>query len=212
MKPATIRIYLKRQSVSLSASIALCLPLANAVVPNAMVFAQDATDSSIQLVSPTGGESFVVGETLTVTWVLRNGAIPNGGVAVGLSPNEGQNWVVIVGNTIAADDPAYYKDSVGTFKWVILDSIKLYGRTYAKVRGNTCQVMVGAPYDGIFVASYSNNFTINQIQSGVASRAFSIRENSTAGHQEKAFTISGRHIKYDGVLKNFAKSKINVFW
>jgi hypothetical protein len=117
-------------------------------------------DTSIQTIYPVGGEEFTVGSTLTVQWVMHNQAEPSGGVVVLFSPNGGRNWIVLVSETIASGDPDYYQDSIGTFTWVIPDSVRLYGTTYLPCSSQECLVQVGAPYDEDFLASESDLFSV----------------------------------------------------
>jgi hypothetical protein len=161
------------------------------------------TDSSIELLSPKGDESFTVGQTMVIRWTIHNSAEPGGGLALAFSPNEGFNWVVIVNEIIKNKDPAFYIDSAGSFSWTIPDSIKLYGNTYAKVRGNQCQIMAGAPYDGVFAPSYSNNFTV-----GTAALVLDFiskgsrllcRNNAPDGASARLYTIDGKRCWMKGI-------------
>jgi hypothetical protein len=118
------------------------------------------TDSSIELTAPKAGAVYHVGDKITVHWVLHNKAVPGGGVAVLISPDDGLNWIVLITKMILRDDTTAYHDSTGTFVWTVVDSAVLYGSVYLQLKTNTCRMRVGAPYDEVFAPSESGTFTI----------------------------------------------------
>jgi hypothetical protein len=157
--------------------------------------AQEAyTDSSIELVTPTGGEMFKVGNTLKVQWVLHNDANPGGGLLIQISPDEGRNWIRIVDETIKNGDAAFYHDSVGTYVWTIQDSLNYFANIFLHLATNQCLIMIGAPYDEVFVPGQSNTFTISPSNASIKSLSHSGRGiNLILGKSDvEIFTIDGR--------------------
>jgi hypothetical protein len=158
------------------------------------------TDSSIEVTAPLGGGTYHVGDTLRVDWVLHNGAEPGGGVVVLISPDDGRDWVVIVPRTLEKNDPIYYSnDSVGTFTWVIQDSVLLYVNHYISLVSDQVQVSVAAPYDEVFAPDYSGSFTI--LPSSAAVRMLSRPGDHSqdmkidlGGNRVEVFSLSGRRL------------------
>jgi hypothetical protein len=130
-------------------------------------------DGTIEVLTPTLGQEYRIGDTLTVSWTFHAEQGPEGGgVAVLVSPTEGRDWVRIVGELIANDDPVYYHDGIGTYRWVIVDSLRLYLDVYLQLASETCRVMVGAPYDESFATGESELFAI---RSSAATNAAALR-------------------------------------
>ncbi len=98
-----------------------------------------------EITYPTGGETFTVGQQITITW-NTNPLIDNAVVEV--SPNDGENWVKLVENSIAPDDPDWEN-----FPFTIpseLDGLAFAGSANCLVRirdyDNLNHVRLAAPF------------------------------------------------------------------
>jgi hypothetical protein len=127
---------------------------------------------------------------------VHNQANPGGGVAITVSPNEGMSWIVITPQTIELGDPAFYQDSIGTYRWKIPDSLKFYASVYLHMKSEKCMVQVGAPYDDSFIASQSGVFSILQSGSGVRS----VLQDRTIGQSTVKIAVKfGIRFPFDNV-------------
>ncbi|MBD3239377.1 MAG: hypothetical protein GF331_02240 [Chitinivibrionales bacterium] len=79
----------------------------------------------ITILAPTAsGLTYAVGDTLVVRWESPD-KLP---VDIRISPDDGENWYLIVPETIQRDDPNY-----GTYAWVIPDTVSDAGGSAAAV-------------------------------------------------------------------------------
>lgn len=171
------------------------------LVPAGTLFAQTyGSDSSIEVTAPVGGSTVYIGDTLTTTFIVHNNAEPGGGLVVGISIDSGLSWCMIITETLKVGDTKYYKDSIGTYKWLIPDSVMLYVGFYLQLKNASCKIMVGAPYDEVFAADFSAGyFTIKKktssvklpLQQSLSSRELSVDLNAD---NAEVFTIDGRKV------------------
>jgi hypothetical protein len=136
-----------------------------------------AVDSLFEVVSPNAGQEFAIGSTMTVQWVMHNRALPGGGVMIQVSPDQGLTWFYINKTPLGNYDTMVYQDSIGTFTWTIVDSIKVYGMGYVHLASATCYVEVTAPYDDSYLPATSNRFSIVTPSQAVRPQVNGKREN-----------------------------------
>jgi hypothetical protein len=95
------------------------------------LFALMAETHLVFLTSPAGGETYHVGDTVAVNWVIRHpGDID--ALDVELSPDNGANW----GFYLNSGSITAYDSDWGHFKWVVTDSVSGGSRT-AVLAGNS---------------------------------------------------------------------------
>jgi hypothetical protein len=90
-----------------------------------------ADTGKISLVTPKGGESYTVGDTLWVKWTVKDDPDPVDAVDVMLSPDDGKSWGFLRSGSIGTASPLW-----GNFGWSIKDSIEI-GAVKHGLAGNT---------------------------------------------------------------------------
>ncbi len=79
------------------------------------VISSGSLAKAITLLEPLGGQTYQVGEVLTVRW----SALPSvSGVGIELSPNNGENWYLIVDTTIANGGAGW-----GAYRWTVAPTV-----------------------------------------------------------------------------------------
>jgi hypothetical protein len=92
----------------------------------------------IQLISPKGGESFRVGDSLRVKWRLCNAGVSAiDAVDPMLSPDSGKTWCFMKVNSIPRGDKTF-----GNYAWKIPDSIQFQGQWFPLTNNSKCRVKV----------------------------------------------------------------------
>jgi hypothetical protein len=85
----------------------------------------------IRMHSPLGGESFRVGDTLRITWTVKDAPEnPVDAVDVMISADSGKSWGYLRSSSILPQNPYW-----GRFPWVVRDSISILG-TKTNLTGN----------------------------------------------------------------------------
>jgi hypothetical protein len=125
----------------------------------------------ITIFSPQGGETYRVGDTMTIRWRFNEGPRLPIGVLPLLSPDGGRTWLWMVSECIETDDPTFYQDSVGTMNFVIPDSLKWSGPGNPNICVIAEQVVINInlPYDSDLGDYYTEPFSITP-QSTVTER------------------------------------------
>jgi hypothetical protein len=158
-----------------------------------MLSAQTLDTTSIDVFAPKAGTVYKAGDTLSVKWIIHAGNYPSSGVVIGISNNEGKTWQILV-KALIKQGAAEYKDSIGTFSWVIADSIDGIDGNPIPIAATTCMIMVAAPYDeATFAPDYSGIFIIAQTGSAIASAPRSISKPKNLLTIAKTFGILERH-------------------
>ena len=84
-------------------------------------------NAEIIILSPVGGERFVIGDTLRVKWKVQGkGLAEVNAVNIDLSPDSGKTWVGLRSKSIAVFDSTW-----GSFPWPIPSEIMRLGVTYS---------------------------------------------------------------------------------
>jgi hypothetical protein len=83
----------------------------SAMIQGFEVISSGSLAKQLTLLAPLGGQSFEVGQVLTVRW---SGLTSVGGIGIEMSPDGGSNWFDIVGHGIPTSDPDW-----GTYRWTI---------------------------------------------------------------------------------------------
>ena len=97
--------------------------------------------------TPVQGQSFAIGDTMTVCWVVKP-AKTAGGVTVAISPDNGRNFYTISTTTIMRNNTQYYtKGDTAFFKWKVSQTITRPGNSSILVVSDSCRVRVQAPND-----------------------------------------------------------------
>lgn len=110
----------------------------------------------IRLTNPLGGESFKVGDTLPITWTIKDDpGDPIDAVDVFLSPDSGKTWGFLRASSIPPESVLWER-----FPWVVMDSIYILGK-----KTN----LVGNPGVCIRVEQYSTSDPDHRFQSGMIS-------------------------------------------
>jgi hypothetical protein len=115
----------------------------------------------LTVISPNGGESFTVGDTMAIQWVVNESKVTKG-LTVDITL-DGRYWVpVCCANPILNDDPAFYSGTTGTIRWGIPDSMVDPNLKTIYFNSTTCRVRVSSPYQGDRPEDASDAyFTIN---------------------------------------------------
>jgi hypothetical protein len=92
--------------------------IAKSPVPDGVLYRKDTGGGPIAVTHPNGGETFHVGETVTINWTADLGLVPDALIQV--SPDDGENWCII--NQTQAVLPT--DASWGKFEWTIPDSMQ----------------------------------------------------------------------------------------
>lgn len=79
-----------------------------------------ADTGKVSLVSPKGGETYAVGDTLWVRWTVKDDPDPVDAVDVMLSPDDGKSWGFLRSGSIGTASPSW-----GKFGWAIKDTIQI---------------------------------------------------------------------------------------
>jgi len=82
----------------------------------AFLFVRPAAGQPVTVLSPNGGESFAVGETLHVRWMTDTNVVFN--VNIEMSVDSGDNFYKISNGSIQIVDPEW-----GDYAWVVPDSL-----------------------------------------------------------------------------------------
>ncbi|MBD3240127.1 MAG: hypothetical protein GF331_06035 [Chitinivibrionales bacterium] len=129
----TLTVYCREPAVSCLLDV-LCLTMDPTYVPqDSDVDPGQFTNKLIRLDSPNGGETFHVGDTITVRWSVRAPDLQL--VDVSFSPDEGETWTILnTDESIGIGAPEW-----GNYTWVIPSSIA--GRQIAG--SSTCLMRVG---------------------------------------------------------------------
>ena len=94
--------------------------------------------TQILLISPKGGESFRIGDTLRVKWKLCNAGLTEiNAVDPFLSPDDGKTWCFMKVNSIPVGDPSF-----GNYAWKIPDSVALQGQGFSLKNNSKCRIRV----------------------------------------------------------------------
>lgn len=84
-------------------------------------------DAQLAILEPTGGETYHVGDSLTVRWKAQGKGLEEiNAVNIELSPDSGKIWVDLKGKSISIQDPSW-----GAFRWKIPTRITRLGTEYA---------------------------------------------------------------------------------
>ncbi len=79
------------------------------------IFSVGVEGKQVAILEPLGGESYVVGDILTVRW----SAVPTtNGVVISMSPDGGESYYPIIDSTIVSSDPNW-----GTYHWEIPETV-----------------------------------------------------------------------------------------
>ena len=81
-----------------------------------------ASDSLITLISPLGGETFRVGDSLRIKWTVKDDPDAPNAVDPELSPDSGKTWGVLSSKSIVPLSPEW-----GNFAWAVGDSLLVEG-------------------------------------------------------------------------------------
>jgi hypothetical protein len=124
-------------------------------------FAAGQTLWTVEILSPKSGEAYRVGDTMTVQWVIHAPHFPTGVIPL-ISPDEGRRWLWMVSEMIEGNDPSVYNDSVGTYTWIVRDSLRWTGPGNPNISlvSQVCQVEIATPYDIDFEYGVSEVFSI----------------------------------------------------
>lgn len=100
-----------------------------------------------EITYPTGGETFTVDQQITITWTT-NPVVDNAVIEV--SPNDGENWIKLVENSIAPDDPRWE-----SFPFTIPSELE--GHSFAG--SANCLVRI-RDYDGLNYVQMATPFSV----------------------------------------------------
>jgi hypothetical protein len=96
-----------------------------------------ADTGKISLVTPKGGESYTVGDTLWVKWTVRDDPDPVDAVDVMLSPDDGKSWGFLRSGSISTASPLW-----GNYGWAIKDSIQIGAVKHALAGNSSVRIRV----------------------------------------------------------------------
>ena len=101
-------------------------------------------DAELVLLTPKGGETFHVGDTLEVGWKAQGAGLNEiSSVTVSLSPDSGQTWISLKNGSIAPADVAW-----GAFRWKIPTSLTAKGTNF-DLAGNSSLLIRVQDYQNV---------------------------------------------------------------
>jgi hypothetical protein len=110
----------------------------------------------IRLTYPLGGESFKVGDTLPITWTVKDDpANPVDAVDVMASPDSGKTWAYLRPGSILPESPSWER-----VPWIVPESLSVFGNKTG---------LVGNPGVCIRVEQYSTPDPKHRFRSGMIS-------------------------------------------
>jgi hypothetical protein len=113
---------ISKRSVSLAAALSLGLAAFTFTGCGDEATAPSST-GLITITSPTGGETLKVGDTLLVTWSVKNDPLAPDAVDVRISADGGTSWGWITKGSIPKDPPTTWP----SFKWAVKESTLIAG-------------------------------------------------------------------------------------
>jgi hypothetical protein len=141
-------------------------------------FAWAQEPPAMEILSPQANQTYNVGDTMVIKWIAHGGGVP-GDILPTISIDEGKTWIWLAHSPIKSYEPGIYKDTVGTYKWVVQDSMRSpdIGEPMVSIVFNACQVQVFAPYEGgTYGPGYSASFSISKNDVGI------VRDRHTYQH------------------------------
>lgn len=105
--------------------------------------------TGLRLLAPVGGESYTVGDTMTIRWSVDFDKVIRG-VQFGFSTSDGKNWAhIMVNDQLVTTGSPLYDGSVGQYRYVLPAELTDDFGNPAALVNDSCWVKVLAPYDMI---------------------------------------------------------------
>ena len=117
-------------------------------------------ENEVTIIQPNGGETYSVGEAITIKWIIDSVKIKSN-IVFYYSPDEGlSQFEILTDKNMVITNDTVYNGQTGTIQWTIPDSIITEYDSITTI-SSTSLLVAEAPYeDFVYQDPMDGNFTI----------------------------------------------------